>query len=129
MKFRDSKLTHLLKSSLEGNCNLIMIANINPSDSTYEDSNNTLKYANRAKNIKVNPTVQENAKESTWLERELRLRGENTELRSRVTELTKLVTDAEEFRCAIVDMCAQGCSLEGTDLQYSAHLSARMPHL
>ena len=57
VKYRDSKLTHLLKSSLEGNCNLIMIANINPSHLTYEDSHNTLKYANRAKNIKVNPSA------------------------------------------------------------------------
>jgi kinesin family protein 18/19 len=37
VKYRDSKLTHLLKSSLEGQCNLIMIANINPSHHTYED--------------------------------------------------------------------------------------------
>ena len=57
VKYRDSKLTHLLKSSLEGNCNLIMIANINPSHLTYEDSHNTLKYSNRAKNIKVNPVA------------------------------------------------------------------------
>jgi len=57
VKYRDSKLTHLLKSSLEGNCNLIMIANVNPSHVTYEDSHNTLKYSNRAKNIKVDPKV------------------------------------------------------------------------
>jgi hypothetical protein len=53
--YRDSKLTHLLKNSLEGNCNLVMIVNINPSNTTFEDSHNTLKYGNRAKNIKVNP--------------------------------------------------------------------------
>ena len=113
VKFRDSKLTHLLKSSLEGNCNLIMIANINPSDSTYEDSNNTLKYANRAKNIKVNPTVQETAKDSTWLDRELRLRGENTTLRSRVTELSHLLHEAQEFRNAVLSLCASGGSITG----------------
>ena len=44
VKYRDSRLTHLLKSSLEGgNCNLVMIANINPSHVTFEDSHNTLK--------------------------------------------------------------------------------------
>ena len=38
VKYRDSRLTHLLKSSLEGgNCNLVMIANINPSHLTFED--------------------------------------------------------------------------------------------
>ena len=113
VKFRDSKLTHLLKSSLEGNCNLIMIANINPSDSTYEDSNNTLKYANRAKNIKVNPTVQETAKDSTWLDRELRLRGENATLRSRVTEPSHLLHEAQEFRNAVLSLCASGGCITG----------------
>lgn len=51
--FRDSKLTRLLKDSLGGNCRTVMIANIAPSSSNYEDTHNTLKYANRAKNIKT----------------------------------------------------------------------------
>ncbi|CRH03036.1 kinesin-8, putative [Plasmodium relictum] len=50
--FRDSKLTRLLKDSLGGNCKTVMIANISPSHLSYEDTHNTLKYANRAKNIK-----------------------------------------------------------------------------
>lgn len=53
VKYRDSKLTHLLKASLEGRCRLVMIANVNPSHVFFDDSHNTLKYANRAKNIKV----------------------------------------------------------------------------
>ena len=52
--FRDSKLTRLLKDSLGGNCRTVMIANIGPSNLSYEDTHNTLKYANRAKNIKTN---------------------------------------------------------------------------
>ena len=51
--FRDSKLTRLLKDSLGGNCRTVMIANISPSNACYEDTHNTLKYANRAKNIKT----------------------------------------------------------------------------
>lgn len=42
-QYRDSKLTHLLKTSLEGDCKLIMIANINPAHHVFEDSHNTLK--------------------------------------------------------------------------------------
>ena len=92
VKYRDSRLTHLLKSSLEGgNCNLVMIANINPSDHTFEDSHNTLKYANRAKNIKVDPRAVSVAVESNWVQREARLREENTLLRQRVCELEGLV--------------------------------------
>lgn len=49
----DSKLTRLLKDSLGGNCWTVMIANISPSHESYEDTHNTLKYANRAKNIKT----------------------------------------------------------------------------
>eukprot|EP01083_Nonionella_stella_P287816 979805_1 len=51
--YRDSKLTRLLKDSLGGNCRTVMIANASPADFTYEDTSNTLKYANRAKNIKT----------------------------------------------------------------------------
>ncbi|KAG5177422.1 kinesin motor domain-containing protein [Tribonema minus] len=53
VKYRDSKLTRLLKTSLEGRCRVVMIANLNPSHHTYDDSHNTLHYANRAKDIKV----------------------------------------------------------------------------
>lgn len=51
--YRDSKLTRLLKDSLGGNCRTVMIANISPSMKQFEDTLNTLKYANRAKNIKT----------------------------------------------------------------------------
>eukprot|EP00605_Chrysophyceae_sp_TOSAG23-4_P002987 GSChrysophyteH1.ASY1.ANO1.3290.1 assembled CDS len=81
VKYRDSRLTHLLKASLEGgNCCLVMIANVNPSHTTFEDSHNTLKYANRAKNIKVNPQAQVQAIEERVLELELLV----DELRSQV---------------------------------------------
>lgn len=54
--YRNSKLTRLLKDSLGGNCRTVMIAAISPSPLSYEDTLNTLKYANRAKNIKTNVT-------------------------------------------------------------------------
>ncbi|XP_028298917.1 kinesin-like protein KIF18A isoform X2 [Gouania willdenowi] len=50
--YRDSKLTRILKDSLGGNCRTVMIANVSPSSKSYDDSHNTLKYANRAKEIK-----------------------------------------------------------------------------
>lgn len=56
--YRESKLTRLLKDSLGGNCQTLMIGNIAPSNFSYEDTYNTLKYATRAKNIKTN--VQKN---------------------------------------------------------------------
>ncbi|NXR11625.1 KI18A protein, partial [Semnornis frantzii] len=50
--YRNSKLTRLLKGSLGGNCRTIMIAAVSPSSMFYDDTYNTLKYANRAKDIK-----------------------------------------------------------------------------
>ncbi|NWU48539.1 KI18B protein, partial [Dromas ardeola] len=51
--YRDSKLTRLLKDSIGGNCRTIMIAAVSPCVLAYEDTYNTLKYANRAKDIKL----------------------------------------------------------------------------
>lgn len=53
MPYRDSKLTRLLKDSIGGSCRTVMIAAISPSSLAYEDTYNTLKYANRAKEIKL----------------------------------------------------------------------------
>lgn len=50
--YRDSKLTRLLKDSLGGNTKTCMIACVSPSYICYEESINTLKYAERAKKIK-----------------------------------------------------------------------------
>lgn len=56
--FGDSKLTRLLKDSLGGNCQTLMIANISPSSFCYEDTYNNLHYADRTKMIKT--TVKKN---------------------------------------------------------------------
>lgn len=53
VNYRDSKLTRLLKDSLGGNCRTVMIANISPADYLFEESKNTLLYADRAKKIKL----------------------------------------------------------------------------
>ncbi|XP_051979358.1 LOW QUALITY PROTEIN: kinesin-like protein KIF21B [Xyrauchen texanus] len=50
--YRDSKLTRLLQDSLGGNSRTVMIACISPSDQDFMETLNTLKYANRARNIK-----------------------------------------------------------------------------
>ncbi|KXS18482.1 kinesin-domain-containing protein [Gonapodya prolifera JEL478] len=51
--YRDSKLTRLLKYSLGGNCRVVMIAAVSPASIHYEETHNTLQYANRAKNIRT----------------------------------------------------------------------------
>lgn len=56
--YRNSKLTRILKDGLSGNSQTIMVATISPADNQYHHTVNTLKYANRAKEIKTH--IQKN---------------------------------------------------------------------
>ncbi|CAM6101475.1 unnamed protein product [Calypogeia fissa] len=62
--YRDSKLTRLLQDSLGGNTRTVMLANIGPSDYNFDESISTLRYANRAKNIKNKPRINEDPKDA-----------------------------------------------------------------
>ncbi|XP_041095811.1 kinesin-like protein KIF19 isoform X2 [Polyodon spathula] len=53
VNYRDSKLTRLLKDSLGGNSRTVMIAHISPASTAFEESRNTLAYADRAKSIRT----------------------------------------------------------------------------
>uniref|UniRef100_A0A8C2DCM1 Kinesin family member 21A n=1 Tax=Cyprinus carpio TaxID=7962 RepID=A0A8C2DCM1_CYPCA len=57
--YRDSKLTRLLQDSLGGNSQTVMIACTSPSDQDFMETLNTLKYANRARNIKNKVVVNQ----------------------------------------------------------------------
>jgi kinesin family protein 3/17 len=62
--YRDSKLTRLLQDSLGGNAKTVMIANMGPADFNYDETVTTLRYANRAKNIKNKPKINEDPKDA-----------------------------------------------------------------
>lgn len=49
--YRDSKLTRLLQDSLGGNSATVMIANISPFTGNFDETNSTILYAARARNI------------------------------------------------------------------------------
>lgn len=51
--YRNSKLTQLLKDSLGGTCNTVMIANISPSNLSFGETQNTVHWADRAKEIRA----------------------------------------------------------------------------
>uniref|UniRef100_A0A8C1MLX0 Kinesin-like protein KIF19 n=1 Tax=Cyprinus carpio TaxID=7962 RepID=A0A8C1MLX0_CYPCA len=53
VNYRDSKLTRLLKDALGGNSRTVMITHISPASSNFEESRNTLVYADKAKNIRT----------------------------------------------------------------------------
>lgn len=65
--YRDSKLTRLLQDSLGGNSKTVMIACISPADINAEETLNTLKYANRARNIQNKPVVNRDPMSSEML--------------------------------------------------------------
>ena len=62
--YRDSKLTRLLQDSLGGNTKTLMVAAISPADYNFEETMSTLRYANRAKNIKNKPKINEDPKDA-----------------------------------------------------------------
>eukprot|EP01040_Poterioochromonas_malhamensis_P004395 gene4395-4711_t len=62
--YRDSKLTRLLQDSLGGNTKTMMVAAISPADYNYDETLSTLRYANRAKNIKNKPKINEDPKDT-----------------------------------------------------------------
>ncbi|KAL7079708.1 hypothetical protein ACQ4LE_001321 [Meloidogyne hapla] len=57
--YRESKLTRILQDSLGGKTITTIIATISPASSNFEESVSTLDYAQRAKNIKNNPEVNQ----------------------------------------------------------------------
>eukprot|EP00003_Mantamonas_plastica_P001305 TRINITY_DN1093_c1_g2_i2.p1 TRINITY_DN1093_c1_g2~~TRINITY_DN1093_c1_g2_i2.p1 ORF type:complete len:570 (-),score=202.76 TRINITY_DN1093_c1_g2_i2:56-1765(-) len=56
--YRDSKLTQILQDALGGDSKTIMIAAVSPASVNYDESLSTLRYADRAKQIKTKPKVQ-----------------------------------------------------------------------
>ncbi|XP_027921087.1 kinesin-like protein KIN-4A isoform X1 [Vigna unguiculata] len=123
--YRDSKLTRLLQDSLGGNSKTVMIACISPADVNAEETLNTLKYANRARNIQNKPVVnrdlisnemQQMRQQLKYLQAELCSRGaapsdEVRVLKERIAWLEAtneyLYRELHEYRsrCAFVERC------------------------
>ncbi|XP_044349023.1 kinesin-like protein KIN-8A [Triticum aestivum] len=98
--YRNSKLTQLLKDSLGGSCNTVMIANISPSNLSFGETQNTLHWADRAKEIKTKPLTAGNEEvfkapdsDTDQAKLVLELQKENSELRQQVVkQQQKLLT-------------------------------------
>ncbi|KAG8077242.1 hypothetical protein GUJ93_ZPchr0007g3476 [Zizania palustris] len=98
--FRNSKLTQLLKDSLGGSCNTIMIANISPSNLSFGETQTILHWADRAKKIKTKALTTANEEvlkvpdsETDQTKLVLELQKENSELRQQLArQQQKLLT-------------------------------------
>lgn len=105
--YRDSKLTRILEDSLGGNCITTVIAMVSPALEAYAESLSTLKFANRAKEIKNKAKLNEDLDQKSLLrkyERELRqLRSELDERARNLVDKRRLLEADEQRRKAEAD--------------------------
>lgn len=94
--YRDSKLTRLLQDSLGGNAKTIMVANIGPASYNYEETLTTLRYANRAKNIRNRPRVNEDPKDALLREFQQEISRLKAQLAARDTKKKKKRPSSKE---------------------------------
>ncbi|KLO15887.1 kinesin-domain-containing protein [Schizopora paradoxa] len=98
--YRNSKLTRLLKFSLGGNCKTVMIVCIAPASNHFDDTHNTLLYADRASKIKTKVVtrnvVNVDRHVGQYVEAINRLNLEVAELKQRLAG--KLNTEADKTR-------------------------------
>uniref|UniRef100_A0A1B0ESM2 Kinesin motor domain-containing protein n=1 Tax=Glossina morsitans morsitans TaxID=37546 RepID=A0A1B0ESM2_GLOMM len=111
--YRDSNLTRILKDSLGGNCQTLMVANVSMSSLPYEDTYNTLKYAGRAKKIRT--TLRQNVLKSNLpkefyikkvnelIEENDRLKRANTELELQASKCDTFVASEFNRWCCRID--------------------------
>jgi kinesin family protein 3/17 len=120
--YRDSKLTRILEDSLGGNCKTTMMAMISPALEAFAESLSTLKFANRAKNIKNEARINEDLDQKSLLrryERELKQLRAQLEERSRsVVDQRRLLELDEQRRRAEEDKMAAIRALEARSREF-----------
>ena len=147
--YRNSKLTRLLKFSLGGNCKTVMIVCVSPSSAHFEETHNTLKYANQAKNIRTKVTrnmmnvdrhvaqyvqaIHELNEEVAELKRKLAERGtlESATEKRRKVEIAKEVEDAksrmkestEQVKRFVLEKAGCEAVLKAAELRRSSHMA------
>lgn len=112
--YRDSKLTRLLQDSLGGNSQTLMLACASPAFSNVTETLNTLKYANRARNIRNRVIINQEI-------------GETEKLKSTITRLKEELRGTDDFLRAVNDemdgLKAQVCALHQTLTQTTDELA------
>ncbi|XP_076336604.1 uncharacterized protein LOC143239435 isoform X2 [Tachypleus tridentatus] len=71
--YRNSALTRILKDSLSGNSFTVMIACVSPADSNLVETIDTLRYADRARQIKNKPFINKSLIKDDLLKRKLEM--------------------------------------------------------
>jgi len=113
--YRDSKLTRLLKGSLGGNHKTLVVACVSPSGSNTDESLNTLRYANRAKNIQNKAVINMDAGSKLIADLRLQLGAMASELlRVRGMVAEGVVVDGPDqiFTAAVLKALAGGAEVD-----------------
>lgn len=101
VSFRDSKLTRLLRYSLQGNSQLALIATINPMEKFLDESLSTLAFASRVSNIVPKPVVNQSLDEMSLIKKykieiedlKARLHETNEKLQSELSNKSESLID------------------------------------
>ena len=123
--YRDSKLTRLLKDSLGGNCRTVMIASISPSHRQFEETVNTLKYANRAKNLKTQVArnvMSVSAHIAEYQRIIMELRNQVSNLKQQVQDRPTTIQEESSGRLALKEMTPSGNRSKQRTLDYVENL-------
>ena len=123
IRYRDSKLTFLLRDSLGGNSKTAMVANISPAASAYHETLSTLQFAQRAKMIRNRAILNEDTsgdREALQLEVR-RLKEELANARLALNGIGRM--ELQTSNCGIV---TQRDDVEQLQMSLDASLSALM---
>lgn len=96
LPYRDSKLTRILESALDGNAQIGIICTVSPTFKCVDETSNTLKFASRAKMIKMAAKINETIDDKTLLRvykeeiEQLRVRLQELETQTRQNAIANI---------------------------------------
>ncbi|XP_008070736.1 kinesin-like protein KIF27 isoform X3 [Carlito syrichta] len=121
--YRDAKITRLLKDSLGGSAKTVMITCVSPSSSDFDESLNSLKYANRARNIRNKPTVNFSPESDRMDEMEFEIKLLREALQSQrasVSQTSQIHQEGTPDKSRIHSLEGQVAQLQGECLGYQS---------
>uniref|UniRef100_A0A8C9A403 Kinesin family member 27 n=1 Tax=Prolemur simus TaxID=1328070 RepID=A0A8C9A403_PROSS len=121
--YRDAKITRLLKDSLGGSAKTVMITCVSPSSSDFDESLNSLKYANRARNIRNKPTVNFSPESDRMDEMEFEIKLLREALQSQrtsVSQTSQIHREGTPDKNKIHSLEEQVAQLQGECLSYQS---------
>lgn len=126
--YRDSKLTRLLQDSLGGNTKTVMIANCGPADYNYDETLSTLRYADRAKQIKNKPRINEDPKDAMlreFQEEISRLRARLAEEEKRAKASATVIIDGKEVQVPMAERIVEKVKVVGLSEEEAAAIKEK----